>query len=250
MRMVTPGLLAERFCELHTRDTRTNPSGQTQARLYRFYYHTYMPFVALVRHGESEWNAQGLWTGLTDIPLTERGLTEARAAADALAHIPFHCCHCSVLTRAKQTLEEIQRALGCIDIPSHFHPALNERDYGDYTGQHKEQFKRKVGEETFLKIRRSWNEPIPHGETLQDVYKRVVPYFEQHILQDVHANHNVLVSSHGNTLRALVKFLDQIDDDGIANVEIATGEIRLYAMNRGGIILSRQTIAVQQPVAV
>lgn len=199
-----------------------------------------MAYLILVRHGISEWNALGLWAGLTDVPLTDEGRKEAQRAAEALSDIEIHVTHTSTLGRAKETLRIIKEALSLSHIPTQEHSALNERDYGDYTGKNKWQVKEEIGEEAFLKLRRHWNHPVPNGETLKDVHDRVVPYYEKHILSDLKAGKNVLVSSSNNALRALVKYLENIPEDQIHQFEIRTGEIHMYEIDDNGNIISKQ----------
>lgn len=198
-----------------------------------------MAKLVLVRHGESEWNAKGLWTGLTDIGLSEKGREEARRAAEAIKGIDFQIAFTSVLKRAKQTLEEIKKVLG-IKIPTKENAVLNERDYGDYTGKNKWQIKKQLGEEAFLKLRRSWDDPVPNGETLKDVFERVIPFYQSNILPEIRNGKNVLVSAHGNSLRALVKFLDHLSDEDVAKLEIPTGQVLVYSISQDGKILSKE----------
>jgi len=199
-----------------------------------------MAFLALIRHGESEWNAQGLWTGRVDVSLTERGRREARSAARTLRGIVFASCHCSSLRRAKESLEEAQKVLRCAHLPMISHSALDERDYGVLTGKNKWKIREEHGEEQFLKWRRGWNEPIPGGETLKDVYARAVPYFKNTILPELKQEKNVLVCAHGNSLRALVKHFERLTAAGIREVEIPTGGVYLYTVDRRGKITSKE----------
>lgn len=198
-----------------------------------------MAYLVLIRHGESEWNAKGLWTGLTDIGLSEKGRIEARKAGEEIKDIHFQVAFTSVLIRAKQTLEEIEHALE-EKIPTIENAALNERDYGEYTGKNKWEVKKQLGDEEFLKLRRSWDYPVPHGESLKDVYIRAVPYYQEHILPELKQGKNVLVFAHGNSLRALVKFLDNIPDNKIAELEIPTGQVLVYSFNQDGKIISKE----------
>jgi len=199
-----------------------------------------MANLILVRHGESEWNKKGLWTGLTDIGLSEKGIQEAKLAGEKLKGLPIDIAYISVLVRAKQTLNEIKNVLG-IDVPTFENKALNERDYGIYTGKNKWEIKKDVGDEQFKKIRRGWNVSIQGGESLKDVYDRVVPYYQTEILPKLKEGKNILISAHGNSLRALVKYLENISDADISNLELATGEIYIYSLNDQGAILSKQT---------
>lgn len=187
-----------------------------------------MAYLVLVRHGQSEWNALGKWTGQTDVPLTEKGKEEARSAAQTLKEITFDQAHQSHHKRAKETLDIILDELGQATVHTQSSAALNERDYGELTGKNKWQVKEEYGEEQWMKWRRGWDDPVPGGETLKDVYDRAVPYYEKQILADLQADRNVLVSAHGNSLRAIVKHLEQIAETDIPCLEIGTGEVYVY----------------------
>lgn len=193
-----------------------------------------MAILALVRHGESEWNAKGLWTGWTDVPLSEKGKEEARKVAELLRSFHFDLAYTSILSRAKETLEIIKQTLGFTDLKTIESPALNERDYGEFTGKNKWEIEKQIGRENFQQLRRGWYYPIQNGETLKDVYERVVPYYRQEILPNLEQGKNVLISAHGNSLRTLVKYLDNISDEDIAHLEIATGEAIIYEVNSEG----------------
>ncbi|MCL5970291.1 MAG: 2,3-diphosphoglycerate-dependent phosphoglycerate mutase [Patescibacteria group bacterium] len=199
-----------------------------------------MAYLILVRHGESEWNAKGLWTGWTDVSLNEKGITEAKKAGEALKDIKIDLTITSKLKRAKQTLEEIRKILSLENIPITETGALNEKNYGDYTGKNKWEVKEEVGEEEFQKIRRSWDYRLPNGESLKDVYNRVVPYYENNILPNLKSGKNILVSASSNSLRAFVKYLDNISDENISNLEIATGQIYVYRVDNEGKIISKE----------
>ncbi len=183
--------------------------------------------LALVRHGESLWNALGQWTGWTDIELSDGGRQEAKRAAEALRDISFHTSHTSDLRRAQETLEIILAELK-LTIPVMKHPAIKERNYGSLTGKNKWKIKEQYGEEQFMLWRRSWDYPVPEGESLKDVHSRVVPYFKKSILPDLNAGKHVLVAAHGNSLRALIKHLENIADQEIPKLEIGTGEVYVY----------------------
>jgi 2,3-bisphosphoglycerate-dependent phosphoglycerate mutase len=187
-----------------------------------------MAYLVLVRHGQSAWNELGQWTGLTDVELTENGRAEARAAAKALEDITFHAAHTSELKRAQDTLSEILDELGQTEVEAKKAAAINERDYGHLTGKNKWQVKEELGEEEFTKIRRSWDHPVPGGETLKDVHDRAVPYYKEHIMADLKAGKNVIVAAHGNSLRALVKHIEDVAPEEIPGLEIGTGEVYLY----------------------
>lgn len=190
-----------------------------------------MSYLVLVRHGQSEWNELGQWTGLTDVSLTEKGRAEAKSAALALEKLTFGSAYTSNLKRAQDTLAIILDELHQTEIVAQKTAALNERDYGILTGKNKWQAKEEYGEEQFMKWRRSWNEPIPDGETLKDVHARAIPYYESHILSDLKAGRNVIVAAHGNTLRALVKHIEDVAEENIPGLEIGTGEVYLYQID-------------------
>src|SRR5579872_4687760 len=140
-----------------------------------------MAYLVLVRHGESVWNEKGLWTGWTDVDLSEKGREEAREAGETIKNIHFAYAFTSALKRAQETLDEIKKVLGQ-EIPTTASSALNERSYGDLTGKNKWDIQKQYGDGQFQKWRRGWDEPVPGGETLKDVYARVVPYYQQEIL--------------------------------------------------------------------
>lgn len=198
-----------------------------------------MAYLILVRHGESEWNKLGMWTGLTDIGLSPKGIEESSLVGEKLKGLPIDFCYISSLKRARQTLDEIKRVVGRY-FPTFENKALDERDYGIYTGQNKWDIKKTIGEEQFQKLRRGWNVGLPKGETLEDVYDRAVPYYKMHILPDLKLGKNILIVAHGNSLRALVKYLEDITDEGIENLEIATGEIYIYTIDGQGVIVSKE----------
>jgi 2,3-bisphosphoglycerate-dependent phosphoglycerate mutase len=201
-----------------------------------------MAYLVLVRHGQSEWNALGLWTGQEDVSLTEQGRAEARKAAEALRHIPLHTAHTSSLSRAQQTLEEIKGALEHTELETHHHAALDERHYGEYQAKNKWEIKEQLGEEDFNKLRRTWDHPVPGGETLKDVHARVLPYFEENIIQDLREGKNVIVAAHGNSLRALMKHLDAVDESNVHELEIGTGQVIAYQINEDGEVVEKTVL--------
>jgi 2,3-bisphosphoglycerate-dependent phosphoglycerate mutase len=199
-----------------------------------------MAYLVLVRHGESEWNAKGIWTGWTDINLSEKGRGEARTAGELLKDIHFDLAYTSALKRAQQTWEEIQKIIGQTDLVATADKALNERDYGDLTGKNKWEAKEEMGEEKFMQIRRSWDFPPPNGESLEMVYERVIPYYEKTILPELKAGKNVIIAAHGNSLRALIKYLEDISDEEIPHLEMATGGIYVYKLDTEGKMTSKE----------
>ena len=198
-----------------------------------------MAHLILIRHGTSEYNKLGLWTGLTDVDLAAEGKADARKAGESIRDIPIHKVHVSALKRAQQTFAEIKNVLGLM-IDHIEHPALNERDYGQYAGRNKWQVLEEVGEQEFHNIRRGWDAVVLGGENLKDVYQRVVPYYEEHILPDLKKGHNVLVVAHGNSLRALVKHLEDIADEHIHKLEIGFGEVYCYEFDGTGAIADKE----------
>jgi len=196
-------------------------------------------YLVLVRHGQSEWNLLGQWTGLTDVALTDKGREEARQAGSLLESIDLHRGYTSKLQRAKHTLDEIIEHLGKQDLEHTEHDELNERDYGDLTGKNKWQVKEEHGEQQFMKWRRSWDHPVPGGETLKDVAGRVLPFYERHVLEDLRTGKNVIVAAHGNSLRALMKHLEEVADHQAHEVEISTGEVHMYEIDKDGKVIQK-----------
>jgi 2,3-bisphosphoglycerate-dependent phosphoglycerate mutase len=199
-----------------------------------------MAKLILVRHGKSEWNKLGLWTGQEDVGLAPEGHIEAERAGELLRDIEIHHAHVSALKRTHQTLEGILKMLDRSDLVPEMHHALNERHYGIHQGKNKWEIKEIIGEDEFMKIRRNWDHPITGGETLKDVHARVVPHYEQNIRTQIHSGKNVIVVAHGNSLRALVKHLENISEELIADVEIGTGEIYCYDIGKEGSVVNKE----------
>lgn len=199
-----------------------------------------MSYLILVRHGESEWNAEGLWTGWHDASLDEKGKEQARKAGEAIKDIPIVITFVSALLRAQETLDIIKRTLDLSNTPTFTSEALNERDYGSLTGKNKWDIEKEFGEEQFLKWRRGWDNPPPHGESLEDVYERVIPYYEEYILPFLKEGKNVLVSAHGNSLRSLIKYLEHLSDEAVEHIEVATGEVYVYQLDQAGKVLHKE----------
>jgi len=199
-----------------------------------------MAYLVLVRHGESEWNAKGLWTGWIDVALSEKGLEEARKAGEALKDLHFDFAYNSSLKRAQQTWGEIQKVIGQTDLQATINKALDERDYGELTGKNKWEVKEQIGDEEFTKIRRSWDYPPPKGESLKMVYERVLPYYQNEILPKLKEGKNVIVAAHGNSLRALIKYLNNISDEEIPKFELATGGVYVYQLDKEGKVTNSE----------
>ncbi|RJQ34089.1 2,3-diphosphoglycerate-dependent phosphoglycerate mutase [Candidatus Parcubacteria bacterium] len=199
-----------------------------------------MAKLILVRHAKSAWNAEGKWTGWADPSLSSDGRDQAKETAKQLHGLDIHKAYSSVLRRAHETLDIILEHIGLSHIDKVQHAALNERDYGEFTGKNKWEVKQEVGDERFQRIRRGWDEPIPGGETLKNVHDRVVPYYKKTIHPDLLAGFNVAIVAHGNSLRALVKHLESISEEEIADLEIGVGEAHVYEMDAKGKIIGKE----------
>lgn len=199
-----------------------------------------MAYLVLVRHGLTEYNEKGLWTGWADPPLTPEGLKEATYDGQHLRDIQFDYAYTAVFHRAKETLNAIKIAIGQTHIPSIENAALNERNYGDYTGKNKWDIEKMLGKVEFHKLRRGWNHPIPNGESLKQVYEREIPYFEAQIIPQLKQGKNIIIVSSGNALRALVKYLENLSDEQIADIEIGVGEAYVYILDEAGHTISKE----------
>jgi 2,3-bisphosphoglycerate-dependent phosphoglycerate mutase len=199
-----------------------------------------MEYLILIRHGVSEYNVKGLWTGWDNPPLANEGIEDAKKAAETLRSIPIDMGFTSIQKRHKDTLDIVKSYLGKNNLPITEDKSLNERNYGIYTGKNKWEVKKEVGDETFLKIRRSWDYPIPEGESLKQTYDRVVIYYKKVILPTILSGKNVIISSSGNALRSLVKFMENISDEDITKLEIAPGEVYVYCLDEQGKIINKE----------
>lgn len=202
--------------------------------------------LLLVRHTESTWNALGKWTGRTDVDLDDRGFKDAAKFGVALAKLGIRvdAAFCSEQMRTRETLECMLDAAQQFDVPVAVSAAIDERDYGDYTGKNKWEMKELLGEDRFNDIRRGWDVSIPNGETLKMVYERAVPFYTGTILPLLAEGKNVLIVAHGNTIRAMRKYIDTISDDGIADVEMPFGEIEVYEVTAEGLKVSCTTTKI------
>ena len=213
--------------------------------------------LVLLRHGESVWNAKNLFTGWVDVPLSEKGTAEASRAGTLLteAGVLPDILHTSLQRRAIMTANLALDAADRHWIPVKRHWRLNERHYGALQGKNKKQTLEEFGEEQFMLWRRSYDTPpppieagsefsqendpqyaglgadLPTSECLKDVKDRMLPYWESDIVPDLRAGKVVLVAAHGNSLRALVKHLDDISDDKISGLNIPTGIPLLYELD-------------------
>ena len=209
-----------------------------------------MSQLILVRHGQSEWNQQNLFTGWRDPDLTERGVTEARNAGRALKAegITFTIAFTSELMRAQKTCALLLEEQGQSDLQTIRNVALNERDYGDLSGLNKDDAREKWGEEQVHIWRRSFDTPPPGGESLKDTAERVLPYFNNTIMPRIRAGENVLVAAHGNSLRALVMMVDGLGETEITQVNIATGEPYIYDMGAQGEVVGKRILPANNQV--
>ena len=204
--------------------------------------------LVVVRHHESEWNKLGLWTGLTDVKLTDYGAEKAREMGQAIKDICIDAAYTSRQIRSVQTLVNMMPSCTVTDIPIKSVTALNERDYGDYTGKNKWEIEKEVGTEEFTKIRRGWDHPIPNGETLEMVYDRAVPFFRSTIVPDLETGKNILIVAHGNSIRALMKYIENIPTDKISSINMEFGEIIIYDLDNDGHMLHKEVRKVASKV--
>ncbi|KPU81902.1 phosphoglyceromutase [SAR11 cluster bacterium PRT-SC02] len=208
-----------------------------------------MSKLILTRHGQSTWNAENRFTGWVDINLSDIGKKEAKKSGELLKkiNIKIDICYTSFLKRAIETLTIILESIN-LDLKFNAAWQLNERHYGSLTGLNKEETKQKIGDELFKKYRRSWDvapppmakdsehqsnfsplnsgipkNKLPFTESLKSTYERVVPFYDSEIKKNLYLGKNILISAHGNSLRALCKYLFKISDTKINELEIPTG---------------------------
>jgi 2,3-bisphosphoglycerate-dependent phosphoglycerate mutase len=214
-----------------------------------------MPRLVLIRHGQSSWNLENRFTGWWDVDLTPQGVEEARLAGELMGSkgLDFDTCFTSLQTRAIKTLHLALEPMLRLWLPVEKSWRLNERHYGGLTGLNKAEMTAKVGEEQVKIWRRSFDIPppeldadseydlakdrryagiaIPRTESLKDTIERVLPYWEERIAPALKRGERVLISAHGNSLRALVKHLSNIPDDEITGLEIPTGQPIVYELD-------------------
>jgi 2,3-bisphosphoglycerate-dependent phosphoglycerate mutase len=190
-----------------------------------------MPLLALVRHGQSTWNLENRFTGETDIPLTELGRDEARTAGVKLRNIHFFHGFTSILQRAIDTMTLILEEARQQNLPVTHNRALNERNYGRLQGENKNEVAKQYGDDQVALWRRSFAIRPPGGESLADTAARVIPYYRTAIEPLLMQQKDILVVAHGNSLRALMMYLENIDEQAIADVDLPTGIPRLYTLD-------------------
>ncbi len=190
-----------------------------------------MPKLVIVRHGQSLWNLANKFTGWVDIDLSEKGIEEAKKAGEKLNGMKFDYAFTSALIRAQKTLDIILKGTGQSDLKVEKDKALNERMYGDLQGLDKDETRAKFGEEQVKIWRRSYDIPPPKGEALKDTAERVLPYYHAHIEPLLKQGKNVIISAHGNSLRALIMYLENLSKEEILQTEIPTGSPKIYNLD-------------------
>ena len=200
--------------------------------------------LILLRHGQSQWNLENRFTGWKNVPLTEKGETEAKKAGELLKKHNIHVdrVFSSVLERANRTAEiaiihaELNNLLENNKLIMTCSEKLNERDYGDLVGLNKQETADKFGKDQVHIWRRSYDTPPPNGESLKDVVDRVSPYFEEYIKPALNSGENILIAAHGNSLRAMMIELGMYKSEEISNIELPTGSPLCINLDQGGLI--------------
>ena len=201
-----------------------------------------MADLILLRHGQSQWNLENRFTGWVDVPLSERGIAEARAAGAKLRGRRIDRLYTSVLQRAIDTATIACEVAGLPDPPTIRDAALNERMYGELQGKDKDEARREFGEQQVQLWRRSYDVRPPGGESLADTAARVIPYWEATIRPDLVAGRNVLIAAHGNSLRALAMHLEGLSKEQVLALEIPTGQPILYELGADGRLLGKRVL--------
>lgn len=196
--------------------------------------------LIICRHTESEWNKKGIFTGKVDVHLTAEGFEDAEAIGRLIQDIHINKIFTSAQVRSIEAEVCMMNSAGEYCAGTIHASELDERDYGIYTGLNKQDQISKLGEEGLLSLRRAWDHPIPEGETLKMVYERVIPFFQKIILPILNEGKNVLMVSHGNTNRALMKYIENISDEEIEKVEMPFNEIFIYNLDTEGYMISKE----------
>jgi 2,3-bisphosphoglycerate-dependent phosphoglycerate mutase len=196
--------------------------------------------LILLRHGESQWNLENRFTGWVDVPLSPRGVQEARNAGEKLSGFTFDRAFTSVLTRANDTLRLALESVGQTNIPIEKDKALNERLYGELQGLNKTETAKKYGEDQVKIWRRSYDVRPPGGESLKDTAERVLPYYDAMIKPYVLKGETILIAAHGNSLRALVMELERLSKEQVLELNIPTGAPLLYEIDGAGQVLNHR----------
>jgi 2,3-bisphosphoglycerate-dependent phosphoglycerate mutase len=201
--------------------------------------------LVIVRHGQSEWNLLNLFTGWRDVDLSPNGIEEARTAGKRIKAkgLRFGIAFTSALKRAQRTVDIMLEELGQTGLQTLKDQALNERDYGDLAGLNKDDARKKWGEEQVHVWRRSYSVAPPGGESLRDTGARVWPYYLHRIQPHVMRGEQVLISAHGNSLRALIMALEGLSGDEIVKRELETGLPILYRLNADTTIAAKEVLS-------
>lgn len=195
--------------------------------------------LILLRHGQSTWNLENRFTGWIDVPLTPLGEEEARHAGELIKDIPLDISFTSVLDRAIETNRIALEAAGQPNVPVIKDQAINERMYGDLQGLNKADTAKQYGDEQVKIWRRSYDVAPPNGESLKDTAARTLPYLYDKILPEAKAGKNVLVSAHGNSLRAIVMKLDNLTEAKVLELNIPNGVPIVYDVDADGGVISK-----------
>jgi 2,3-bisphosphoglycerate-dependent phosphoglycerate mutase len=201
-----------------------------------------MAQLVLFRHGQSTWNLENKFTGWVDVELTPKGVEEAKNAGTKIKGLRFDYAYASALKRAQNTLAYALETAGHPPLIPIFNKALNERMYGDLQGLNKTETEEKFGSEQVKVWRRSFDVPPPNGESLKDTAARVIPYFESEIIPKLKAGKNVVIAAHGNSLRALIMYLEKMTPEQILEFEIGTGQPRLYELDNDLKLISAKNL--------
>jgi 2,3-bisphosphoglycerate-dependent phosphoglycerate mutase len=199
-----------------------------------------MARLVLLRHGESQWNLENRFTGWVDVPLSPRGIQEAKDAGEKLRSFTFDRAFTSVLARANETLRLVLETIGQTGIPIEKDKALNERMYGELQGLNKDETAKKYGEAQVKIWRRSYDVRPPGGESLKDTAERVLPYYERTIKPYLLKGDSILISAHGNSLRALIMELEQLSREQVLELNIPTGAPLLYELDKVGKVVDHR----------
>ncbi|HPH78558.1 MAG TPA: histidine phosphatase family protein [bacterium] len=232
-----------------------------------------MSKLILVRHGESKWNLVNKFTGQIDVAISARGVRQCVYLSEKIRRLDIDCAFCSCLARSKETIsilmsrmknsgvfidenytfyswDEVSRYPSCVpDVPIFTNCVLNERHYGDLQGMDKDEARQKYGEEAVLGWRRGFADRPPQGESLLDVYNRTIPYFQGRIVPLLQEGKNLIISAHGNSLRSIIKYIENISNDKIAFLEIYTGQMMVYHFENNKFTSQIDKLSFERPIA-
>lgn len=201
-----------------------------------------MATLVIFRHGQSTWNLENKFTGWVDVALTEKGIEEAKKAGEKIKDFKFDLAYSSDLKRAQDSLKIALEVSHQQNIPTKYDKALNERMYGDLQGLDKTETAKKFGEEQVKIWRRSYDVAPPNGESLKDTAERVIPYFKAEIEPKLKEGKNIVIAAHGNSLRALIMYLENMTPKQILEFEIGTGIPRHYELDANLKVLKAENI--------